>query len=204
MFYFYFDYICPYSYLVSERLHLLELDYFEKIERRGIGLQTHLPAEGIPLSPEKEVEIKREIEDIRSLKDGEEIELSLPPVDPNTKNALAATLLAGQNGCGWEFHREVYRAYWRDGKNIGLIPVLQEVAERIGWNGDNVIRLRENDTIYTLMDDHLKDFRKLGIRGVPTIDFDGRAVKGVRTYEEYKKLLLDTLWDQEVYDCSCE
>jgi predicted DsbA family dithiol-disulfide isomerase len=204
MFYFYYDYMCPYSYLVSMRLHRVELDYFEAIERRGIELQTHLPAEGIPLSPEKEAELKREIEDIRSLKDGEEIELSLPPVDPNTKNALAATLLAARNGYGWEFHREVYRAYWNEGKNIGLIPVLSEIAERIGWRDNKLKQLTEDDKVYKIKNDHLKDFRKLGVRGVPTIDFDGRVVKGVRTYEEYKKLLLDTLWDQEVYDCSCE
>ncbi len=204
MFYFYYDYICPYSYLVSERLHLLELDYFEPIERRGIELQTHLPPEGIPLTAEKKSEIKREIEDIRSLKNGEEIKLSFPPVDPNTKYALTATLLAVQAGCGWEFHREVYWAYWTEGKNIGLIPVLSEIAEKIGWNDNKLNLLAEEDQIYKMKNDHLKNFRKLGIRGVPTIDFDGRVVKGVLLYEEYKKLLLDTLWDQEVYDCSCE
>jgi len=204
MFYFYFDYICPYSYLVSERLHLLELDYFEDIERRGIELQPNIPVEGTPLSPEKEAEIKREIEDIRSLKVGESIELSVPAVDPNTKYAIAATLFAEQEGCGWEFHRVVYRAYWSEGKNIGLVPVLADIADKINWNGNELTRFLKQNDLPERVNHNLKNFRKLGVRGVPTIDFDGRVVKGVRPYEEYKKLLLDTLWDQEVYDCSCE
>jgi predicted DsbA family dithiol-disulfide isomerase len=204
MFYFYYDYICPYSYLVSERLRLLELDYFENIERRGMELHPEVPSEGTSLSAEKEADIKHEIEDIQSLKHGEPIELSIPPINPKTKNAIAATLHAEQNGFGWEFHREVYRAYWTEGKNIGLLPVLSEIADTIGWDGDELIRLLQKDSLSDSMNDHLKEFQKLGVRGVPTINFDGRIVKGVKRYEEYKKLLLDTLWDQEVYDCSCD
>ncbi len=204
MFYFYYDYICPYSYLVSERLRLLELDYFEEIERRGLSLHPNIPVEGTPLSPEKEAEIKREIEDIRSLKKGESMELTIPPVDPNTTQAIAATLFAEHAGFGWEFHREVYRAYWTDGKNIGLVPVLANIADIINWNGNELTRFLKQNDLPERMNHNLKNFRKLGVRGVPTIDFDGRVVKGVRPYEEYKKLLLDTFWDQEVYDCSCE
>lgn len=204
MLYFYYDYTCPYSYLVSERLNRLEREYGERIERRGIILQTHVPKEGIPLSPEKEVEIRREIEDVRQLGNGELVELRLPAVDLNTYNAIAATVISGRFGFEWEFHREIYRAYWHGGKNIGNITVLAELADQIGMDATELVHLIQADQTASKIRSHRADFRKLGIRGVPTIDFDGRIVKGVQSYNDYKTLYLDALWDQEVYDCSCE
>ncbi|MBK8121187.1 MAG: 2-hydroxychromene-2-carboxylate isomerase [Sulfuritalea sp.] len=133
---FYFDFSSPYSYLASERIDDLAAKYRRKVKWRPVMLGAAIKAtSGLPLLlsvPLKGEYSKRDIERSARFMG---VPYTFPPKFP------LATLIAAR-GYYWlhgqdcdkarEFAHAVFRAYWVDGRDIGELPVVLEIADKLG------------------------------------------------------------------------
>ena len=133
---FYFDFSSPYSYLASERIDDLAAKYRRKVKWRPVMLGAAIKAtSGLPLLlsvPLKGEYSKRDIERSARFMD---VPYKFPPKFPLATLVAARGYywLHGQDcGKAREFAHAVFRAYWVDGRDIGELPVVLEVANGLG------------------------------------------------------------------------
>lgn len=112
----YFDFSCPYSYAMSERLRGAE----DRLEWR---LVEHAPDARVPMGGEADA---RELEEVR--KAAPQVELNRPPGLPNS--GLASGVFAGlAPERRLRFLHLVFRALWVDGRDISSREVIEQLAE---------------------------------------------------------------------------
>ena len=132
---FWFDFSSPYSYLASERIDELAAKYGRKVKWRPMMLGAAFKASGLPLLlsvPLKGEYSKRDLQ--RSARF-----LGIPHKFPP---AFPVTTLAAARGYYWlhgqdcaqarEFAHAVFRAYWVEGRDIGELSVVLELAAALG------------------------------------------------------------------------
>ena len=136
---FWFDFSSPYSYIASERIDELVAKHGRKVKWRPIMLGAAFKASGLPFLvnvPLKGEYSKRDFDrSARYLG----VPYSFPPKFPVTTLAAARGYywLHGQDCAkAREFAHAVFRAYWVDGRDIGELPVVLEVAGGLGIDVD--------------------------------------------------------------------
>ena len=116
--------------------------------------------------------------------------LRLPPVQPRSRKALEAAEYARGEGRFDEVHEALFRAFFEDGKDIGIQEMLLEVGASIGLCledlGDALEEGRYTEKV--LADEELA--RRLGVSSVPTMFVSlagqplekGEAIAGAQPY----------------------
>jgi predicted DsbA family dithiol-disulfide isomerase len=122
----YSDFNCPFCYALHERLH--DLNLIERCEWRGVQHAPHLPRPMKPWSGSLGAELRHEVLVVQRLAPG--LPIALPSGKPNTGPAIeqAVGLLRADRAKGMEFVRNVYRAFWREGRDISDPSVLNGLA----------------------------------------------------------------------------
>ena len=87
------------------------------------------------------------------------------------------------------FRRAVYRAYFVDGINIGLIDELIRIAESVDLPGDEARFVLANRSCASLVDADWQRARELRITAVPTHLFDGKRLTGFSSYDDFVRLI---------------
>lgn len=110
------------------------------------------------------------------------IEMRLPPVQPRSRKAHQAAKWAGERF--EDFNKELFRAFFERGEDIGRADVLVEIARKLALDSQELVGSLENDEF---LEDVLEDealASELGITGVPAFVADRRAgLVGVQTSE---------------------
>jgi predicted DsbA family dithiol-disulfide isomerase len=109
-----------------------------------------------------------------------------PSIVPNTTLALQATEYAQQQGLFDPFHRAMYRAYWEDGKNLGDLEVIREVAEECGLNWTELEQRLESGFYQETVIGQYQEALSLDIRGIPAFLIGNILFTGARPYEVFK------------------
>lgn len=91
---------------------------------------------------------------------------------------------------GHEYHNAVFRAYFVDGRNIGNVNVLAEVAESINLSGKDALKIMQDRTYSEAVDLDWKRSYELRVTAVPTFSVNNQFLVGAQQYEELEKLLL--------------
>jgi 2-hydroxychromene-2-carboxylate isomerase len=168
----FFDYISPYSYLQSTRLH--ELAKAVTLHLRPVLFAVLLDANG-QLGP-AEIPAKRNhtFRQVLWLAQRDRIPMKLPPVHPfNPLPLLRLTLASGSTP---EVVRTIFDFVWREGRDPGNAREWQSLCERLGiQNADALIgdprikeQLRQNG----------EQAIARGVFGVPTLMIDDEAFWG--------------------------
>ena len=114
----------------------------------------------------------------------EEAGLTFTPGDTlyNSRMAQEFAAWARTQDDGERVHDALYRAYFIDARNIGIIPVLREVAEDLGFDAhaaeDALKRRRFRDVI----DADWRHAMTVGITGVPTFTYDDIQLMGCQPW----------------------
>lgn len=169
---FFYDVVCPYSYLESRAV--------EAAEDAGMLAVEWLPFELRP-APRPLLEVRGDHLRVdwtrnvyrRALALG--IELHLPRYQPRSTLPLAACLWADGHGAGRVFRHALYEAFFCEGEDIATETELARAAARAGLDADGAIAGAYDPVLL----DRLREIRRLGeadgIRGVPsTLTDDGR------------------------------
>jgi len=109
---------------------------------------------------------------------------------PNSKMALEASEFARENGKFDDFHQEVFHSFFSEGRDIGQIDVLAELAQNVGLDGDRLKEvLREKRYEATL--EHVKrEAIKKGITGAPTFVIEGKnRIVGAQSIDVFRDVL---------------
>ena len=96
------------------------------------------------------------------------IPMTPPPITTDPTHAGAASLLAEREGKLKGFIIEVMRAEWAEGRDIGDLDVLRDVAGRIGLDGDAVVVAAEDADNLATLERNGEDAQQRGVFGVPS------------------------------------
>ncbi len=196
------DTICPWCFIGKRRLE-------QALARHPLGaravvrwhpfeLNPDMPAEGMDRSRYVAAkfggaERAQAIYDrIRAV--GQEVGLELDfgriPRTPNTFASHRLLHLAGQEGCQDAVAEALFRAAFLEGRDIGRLETLLEVAQACGLDRDAVQARLESDADVEQVRAEEAQARELGVTGVPFFVFGGRyAVAGAQEPEVFVQVL---------------
>lgn len=189
---FWFDFSSPYSYLASELIDDLAAKHGRKVKWRPMMLGAVFKVTGAqPLTsvPLKGEYSKRDFDrSARFLG----VPYRFPPKFP------LATLAAAR-GYYWlhdqdckkarEFAHAVFRAYWVDGRDIGELPVLLEIVDRLGIDRDAFTAAIATPEIKDRLKQETDAAIARGMFGAPYFMVDGEPFWGADRLPQIEKWL---------------
>lgn len=169
---FFYDVVCPYSYLESHAVEAAEDNHGVVVEWLPLELRPApkplLEPRGAHLRTDWTRHVYR-----RALSLG--IELHLPPYQPRSTLPLAACLWADEQGGLRAFRHALYEAFFCEGEDIAADAELARAAARAGLDPDEALEAAYSPGRI----ERLAEIRLLaadaGARGVPTLVTDGGA-----------------------------
>ncbi len=189
---FWFDFSSPYSYLASERIDALAAKHGRQVKWRPMLLGAAFKASGLPLlvaTPLKGDYSKRDFDrSARFLG----IPYKYPPKFP------LATLVAAR-GYYWlhgqdcakarEFAHAVFRAYWVDGRDIGELPVVLDIAGDLGIDREAFTAAIATPEIKDRLKQETESAIAKGMFGAPYFLVDGEPFWGADRLPQIDKWL---------------
>ena len=109
-----------------------------------------------------------------------------PSFTPNSMFALEATEYAQQQGKFMEFHLAANRAFWEDGKDLGDVEVLGEIAEGVYLDSKDMITHLENNQFTSTVMGQYQEALQYGIQGIPTFQVGNLLFTGAHPYNVFK------------------
>src|SRR5690606_8899894 len=125
------DFSCPYSYVMETALRRVNASEIE-IVYRAYELYP-APSELPPPEPGSTIP-----EGLRILVEEEELPLGEVAFRPRTRKAHEAARFARERGREAEMRERILAAYWGEGRDIGRIDVLMEVAAEAGLDPEEL------------------------------------------------------------------
>ncbi len=107
----------------------------------------------------------------------------------NTRLAQELGKWAEAKGRGDDFHKSVFRAYFVDGRNIGRIAELVELAESLGLPGEEAQQAIQKRAFKNAVDIDWARSVRMGVTGVPTFMIGHQSVVGAQPYETLEHLM---------------
>lgn len=170
------DVICPWCFLGKRRLDkAIELVPEAKVEVRWhpFFLDPTIPAEGIDRHAymvkkfgEERLKTLHDPLIEAGAKDGVPYQFDKITRTPNTLNAHRLIRWAVEAGTQAEIVEALFMAYWNQGKDIGDINILSEIAETSGLKRARKDLVTDKDKLEIFSE--VKQAQSMGIQGVPT------------------------------------
>ena len=156
---------------------------------RGFPLRPHIPQEGQPLEEALGTDPDEAWAMVRSLRDtAGEFGLPFGDLKRVSNSRLAQELAAWADSLGRAraVHDALFRAYFAEGRNIGDVSVLLDLAEAAGLDRLEAASVLEERSFREAVDADWARSRDLGIRVAPTFVTGGRRLEGVKPYDTLK------------------
>lgn len=189
----FYDYVCPWCYLITGCIEKLHWEYQIDIRWTAFQLHPETSDEGQSLDvlfAEQHIDFSK----IMIVQKRVAKRLGLPFGDfrtiYNSRLAQELSKWAESKGKGHEFHKALFQAYFVEGKNIGKIPVLVEVAESINLDGNEAKKIIRNRTYKEATDLDCKRSRALNITVAPTFLLNNQILVGAQKYETLENFLI--------------
>lgn len=187
------DFVCPYCLVAKEALNLA-------LEQTGIKANIRL--QPFELTPEDRPRVdtwndQRRREGYKRLVAPCEklgMPMKLPPYvvpRPYTRLAFEGWFFANARGKGEEYADAAYKAYFYEEQDIGEIPVLAALAEKIGLDAAEFVAALEKGT-YRAQEQEAAAYSRneLKVTGVPAIYLNGKKISPSEySVEEFVGLL---------------
>jgi predicted DsbA family dithiol-disulfide isomerase len=163
---FYYDVVCPYSYMES---HVLEA-----AENAGSVEIEWLPFELRP-APRPLLEVRGDhlrvdwTRHVYRRAQSMGVEIHLPRYQPRSTLTLAACLWAGEQGRLREFKHALYEAFFCEGEDIATDRELARAAGRAGLEPDGVIAAAYSPERIAQLQEIRREAEAAGVRGVPSL-----------------------------------
>lgn len=197
------DPVCPWCYIGKANLdRALEQigDHPFRIEWHPFQLNPDLPKGGADRRDYLEAKFGGKMNAARAYAQvmeagktaGVEIDIERIERQPNTLDAHRLIHWAGLEGRQNAVVSALFRAYFRDGKDIGDAGVLADLAATAGMNRDLVARLLASDADADDIAARDMDARRKGVRAVPTFLVARQyVVSGAQPPELWKQVAAD-------------
>ncbi len=185
----YSDNICPFCTVGAKRLKKLQQELDFDVEWKAFEIHPETPKEGVKTDdyfPNYDMErMKNHIESF-----GKDVGMKLNgDVLANSKLSLVANEFAKEKGEFNEFHAAIFKANFEEGKNIGELDVLQEIAQNVGLNKEELSQYLKDESNLKAIDESSAQAKELGITGVPSFIINNKMVVGAQPTEVLKELI---------------
>lgn len=183
----FFDYVDPVSYVLELRLRTVEAELGVEAARHPLELAPP-PADLVDPVGDDFAERWRLARDAAQV-DG--IDLRRPSFVPWSRKAHELVLHAREKGAGLAVHDAVFGAFHLEGRDIGRVDVLLEIAVAAGLDNTETRAVLD-------VDRHLESVRtlrhvaeRLALPGVPTLLTEHRMLKGLLDVDALREALSD-------------
>ncbi len=197
------DFVCPWSYLGYNRLkqaiNQLGDDYRFDIKWQPFELHPEIDSQGVDresylskkfASSEKLAEATHALQQI-GIEEGIQFNFTDKDILPNTFLAHRLVMIANQRSLGTQLALALYHAYFTEGKNIGDVSVLEEIAQSIGMK-DEDIEEAFTEKSKLIIEKKIKRFQELEILSAPTYVINDKfVIHGAHTPDSFFKVLTD-------------
>ncbi len=183
----FYDYICPFSYIGSKRIQKIANEYGFEIDWKGYEIHPEYPKEG--KKRKRTLKTIRVLESLNSVLDEGDVDIKLPGFITNSRLALLTAEFAKSKDKFIEFHNLCYDSYFLEGKNIGDINVILEIAEKVDLDKSELDVALENKKTFETLKNYRTEAEEFDVLGVPSIVFNSFRVHGVQTIETYRQII---------------
>ena len=149
-------------------------------------MRPDIPPEGIPRR-QKPGQTNDLSPSVKSLSEEIGLKMKRPDFIPCSRAALEAAEYAKERLKFDQFHLAVFKAYWEDGKNIGLRSVLHDIAEVCGLDGDELERFLVEGRYTARIDGQNEEARASGITGIPAYIIGDHLIEGAQPYQIFQR-----------------
>ncbi|HEY7538055.1 MAG TPA: DsbA family protein [Gaiellaceae bacterium] len=163
---FYYDVVCPYSYMESQAL--------EAAEDAGEVEIEWLPFELRP-APKPLLEVRGDhlrtdwTQNVYRRAQALGIEIHLPRYQPRSTLPLAACLWAGEQGRLRDYKHALYEAFFCEGLDIATDAEIARAAERAGLDRDAAVEAAYSHERFERIREIRRVAEAAGVRGVPSL-----------------------------------
>ncbi len=185
------DYICPFCYIGYHRIEKLKEQFDLDVEWQPFELHPEIPKRGLQIErmPFIRDYLEMALMNVKRLAEEDGLELKFSDKWPNSRLALYISEYARKKGKFDEFHILVLDAFWKEGKDIGDLSLLLDLAVSIGLNKEEILDYIKTDEPANKLKEALEKLGGFGISGVPTFFIGDRIVVGAQTYEVFEKVI---------------
>ncbi len=163
---YYFDLVCPYSYILTSEVEQAEDDGLVEIEWLPFELRP-APEE---LPDPRGTYIRDHWRDhVYGLAAAHEVEIHVPPYQPRSTLALALHSWAEEQGRGRAYRAAAHRAFFIKGLNLGDESVLRDVAKDSGLDPDSAVAAAWDPDRISGLRLAREEALRIGVHGVPPI-----------------------------------
>ncbi|MGL4622737.1 MAG: DsbA family oxidoreductase [Chroococcidiopsis sp.] len=120
-----------------------------------------------------------------TLADGIEFRYDLMTVTPNTRSAHRLTWFAGKQGKATQMTERILNAYFTQGRNIGDVETLANLAADVGIDAAQAKAFLESVEGIPEIRDFEQQATAQGIKSVPTIRIGREILSGAQSVEVY-------------------
>ncbi|NMO18892.1 DsbA family oxidoreductase [Pyxidicoccus fallax] len=173
------DYVCPFCYLELPVLDRLQAEFGRELEVHWRAYELR-PAPVPTLDPAGEYLRTTWARAVYPMAEQRGMTLKLPPVQPRSRLALEAAEFAKDAGVFPAFHQGVFRAFFEEGRDIGDLRVLGDIAEASGLDRQALLGALKSGSYTGRVVFDQEAAQRLGIRGVPALRIvgaDGHVVQ---------------------------
>lgn len=184
---FYYDYICPFCYIGSQRMQSLANKLDLDINWKGIEIHPEYSSEGKKRKKTQRTEHLGHV--LYEIAKEDDTKINLVGFVTNSRLCLEASEYAKTKNRFIQFHNEVYNYYFNKKKNIGKLRTVLEIGKKAGLDIvdlEEKLRLR---SMKKLIDENKRTANEKTVIGVPTIYFNEFRVHGVQSIEIYRNII---------------
>lgn len=170
---YYFDLVCPYSYILGFEVERVEDDGLAKIE--WVPFELRPAPEELP-EPRGTYIREHWRDHVYELAQMHEVEIHVPRYQPRSTLALALHSFAEEQGRGRSYRGVAHRAFFVEGLNLGDEGVLRETAQEAGLDADEAIAAAWDPGRISDLRAVREEASRIGVHGVPTVATQERVL----------------------------
>lgn len=155
-------------------------------------LHPETPSEGVSLEvlfADRDIDIEAMYARMKALMDAEGLPYSKRSHTYNSRLAQELGKWADTQSGGEAIHDALFKAYFVEGRNIGDLEILVELAASVGLPAEDAREVLTHRTFSAAIDADWQRSRAYGITGVPTFVAGGYGVVGAQPFEVLERLI---------------
>jgi predicted DsbA family dithiol-disulfide isomerase len=198
----YSDYVCPFCYLGRRSLEAYQATRGEAlaIDWHPFDLRAH------KRGPDGEIDhavedgkddayfeqVRENVARLQAEYDADEM-LSLddlPEAVDSFPAQVASAYVNDEHPDRWlDFDEAVFEALWIEGRDIGDVEVLVDLADATGLDGDEIRAAVTDEGRRERLREQFAAAQQAGVTGVPTFDYDDQRARGAVPPEQLERLI---------------
>lgn len=182
----FFDFACPFSYVTEAQVRRMERDGEVQVTR--LAYELHPAPAPLPAVDSGWMDA------LRPLAEELGLPLAAPAVPVRTRKAHEAARFAEHKGVGAPMREAIFRAYFAEGRDIGRIDVLVDLAVSLGLDLTETKVVLDVDSASGRIDAEREAAVNAGVTGTPTLvagtGDEARWIVGARPFAELRAEIL--------------